>query len=133
MPFLEKWHLRDWNLNRFRLFEGIRDLREIKEIGAYYLRLDFFMQYREFLIYDNGGEVNISEIGAYNEHFGVSLELPIHGTRAQTNEAVVCYRLMRFIRHEPIDWFHSDNTLSEEDFDFLLCHREKTSAQAASR
>jgi len=120
-----KWHLRDWNLDRFRLFQGIRDLREIKELGGYYLRLDFSMQYREFLIYDNGGEVNIREIGAHNEHFGVSLELPVHGTRAQTGEAAVYHRLMCFIKQEPIDWQYASDTLSEDDYDFLLRDRDK--------
>ena len=115
-----KWHLRDWKLERLKLFQGIREIREVKELSGYYLRLDFSMQYRDFLIYDNGGEVNIREIGQYNEHFGRSLELPIHGTREQTGEGALYYRLMRFIKNEPIDWQYECSALTEEDFAFLL-------------
>ena len=104
---MQHWHLSDWKLERLTLFKHITILRKT-ELG-YYLQLDFAMGYRRFLIHDNGGEINIEEIGASNPHFSQSLPLPIHGRPDQTNEAVLHYRLIRFIKNEPIDWFHAQN------------------------
>ena len=124
---MQHWYLSDWKLERLTLFKYIQEIRKT-ELG-YYLRgpfgRDFEMGYRRFLIHDNGGEINLEEIGASNPHFSQSLPLPINGRSDQTNEAALYYRLIRFIKNEPIDWFHAAESPSDEEYDLMLTYRQR--------
>ena len=120
---MQYWYLSDWKLERLPLFKYIQEIRKT-ELG-YYLKLNFEMGYRRFLIHDNGGEVNIEEIGASNPHFSRSLLLPINGRANQTNEAVLWYRLIQFINNEPIDWFYAAESPSDEEYAVMLTYRQR--------
>lgn len=123
VPIGMRCNLRDWDLRRFSLFKGVEELRET-ELG-YLLRLNYSYQYRRFLLHDNGGELNFEEIGRTNRHFKErSMHLPLSGSYAETNEAVVYYRIMQFIANRPIDYGHRDDTLTDADYAALLdCER----------
>lgn len=120
---MQYWYLSDWKLERLTLFKYIQEIRKT-ELG-YYLKLNFEMGYRCFLIHDNGGEVNIEEIGASNPHFFESLLLPIHGRPDQTNEAVLHYRLIQFINNEPIDWRYAEEAPTDEEYDLMFTYRQR--------
>jgi len=120
---MQYWHLSDWKLERLSLFKYIAEIRKT-ELG-YYLKLNFDMGYRRFLIHDNGGEINLEEIGATNPHFSQSLPLPINGRANQTNEAVLHYRLIQFINNEPIDWFRAEESPTDEEYDLMLAYRKR--------
>ena len=124
---MQYWYLSDWKLERLPLFKYIAEIRKT-ELG-YYLKLNFEMGYRRFLLHDNGGEINLEEIGASNPHFFESLPLPIHGRTDQTNEAVLHYRLIQFINNEPRlggnRWFYAAESPSDEEYAVMLTYRQR--------
>ena len=117
-----KWNISDWNTERLLFFKHVRSFDKVsaggKDLG-YLLRLDHEMGYREFMLYDNGGEVNFREIGKDNPHFFDSMPLPVNGSWAQTNESILYYRIMQWIKNEPIDYGRADDSMTEADFQHL--------------
>ena len=119
-----RWLLSDWDLTRFCHLQGVRELRYTGDpLLGYLLYLDGSEGYRRFLLHDNGGELNIEEIGRTNAHFERSLPLPISGPPECTSEAVVHHRLMAFIHDQPIDWTYTD-TLTDDDWSAIQKERQ---------
>lgn len=112
-----KWNLRDWNLKRIEHHKGIDRIEYVEQIGRYFLRLSFEHEYREFIISDNGGEVNFKEIGSDSPYLFNSMPLPVNGTAAETNETVVHYRIMQWVQGLPIDFNWKDqHPMTDEEW-----------------
>ena len=95
--------------------KGIQSLKETSP-GVYLLRLDFSHGYRQFILTDNGGELNFQEIVRHGKG---SMYLPMGGSYSQRNELALYYRIMQFIKGDPIDYDHSDESLTEDDWKTL--------------
>jgi hypothetical protein len=118
-----KGKLKDWNLERIAQHKGILRLEYIEQINRYYLSLGFEHGYREFLIADNGFELNFKEIGQNSPHLFGSMPLPVCGSDAETNETVVHYRIMQWVQGLPIDYDWKDQSpLTEEQWSLALTH-----------
>jgi len=93
------WDLKDWDWTQRNPCPDIISLK-LTPIG-YHLKLSKAYNYRQFILTDNGGELNFMELVPFGKG---SMELPIHGTPDQTNIECVFYRIFAFINNEPIDY-----------------------------
>lgn len=103
-----KWYLSDWDLNLIddMMCDLLAGLTKFGD--AYMLRTGYTNGNKNYIIWDNGGELNIFGVGFCCPNQLSSMPLPVTGSDEQTNEVVVAYRLRAWILGEEIDYTWKD-------------------------
>jgi hypothetical protein len=120
----DKWYLKDWNLKVISQFfvNGV-----IREYGDGY-KLTFGciidplykdeLSNRSFMIFDNGGELNIYGLGFVAHGQSASMPLPVDGAFKFSNEDTVAYRIMCWITGDEID-YNRESPIDEDMMEAL--------------
>jgi len=106
----DKWYLKDWNLTL--LNQCLNDIDA--KVTAYYTTRGMITHYimwtgykngnKSYIMFDNGGELNIFGIGFEFENQKHSMPLPVNGTPKMTGVLAVSHRLVKWIADEEIDY-----------------------------
>jgi len=96
----DKWYLKDWNLTL--LNQCLNDIDA--KVTAYYTTRGMITHYimwtgykngnKSYIMFDNGGELNIFGIGFEFENQKHSMPLPVNGTPKMTGVLAVSHRLV---------------------------------------
>jgi hypothetical protein len=101
----DKWYLKDWDLKLISTLiigGNLRQYGDGYKLTFGYLK-DDPLSNTSFMIFDNGGELNIFGLGFEANNQAFSMPLPVDGPYKFSNEDVVSYRLMQWIKGEEID------------------------------